>query len=76
MAEGAVSFYLEHFVCARVARCTYGVDSVIDYDESNSEHCKRSNCVYMMPSGCKVVPDSFSIILAKVIRCSSIFFTN
>lgn len=66
VAEGAVSFYLEHFVSVRVMRFAYGTTCVIEYNPQDSDHVKRRGKAYMRPSGRMVIPNSFKMILAKV----------
>jgi hypothetical protein len=66
VAEGAVSFQLDHFVSVRVARTTYGKDCAVPLDMTNLQHIRRSHTILTYPSGNKVVPDAFDVILAKV----------
>ncbi|KAI0773051.1 hypothetical protein BD413DRAFT_656213 [Trametes elegans] len=65
VAEGGVSFYLEHFVSARVIKLTYGTVVNIDYDSRDPDHVSRSFGKIVRPSGRVVIPDSFSAILTK-----------
>ena len=66
VADGAVSFFLDHFVTARVARTTFGVHVRPLYDPSNPEHRQRSNKVFTDSAGDKRLPGAFSVILARV----------
>lgn len=66
VSEGAVSFYLDHFVSARVVRSTYGVTCNVDFDSSNPEHLARARWRAVRPSGRVVLPNAFSSILTKV----------
>lgn len=66
VAEGAISFYLDQRVVARVARLTYGVTCVQAYDSTNSEHIARQHKLLTRPSGRLVIPDGFAAILKKV----------
>ncbi|OSX61856.1 hypothetical protein POSPLADRAFT_1145484 [Postia placenta MAD-698-R-SB12] len=68
VAEGAVSFYLDHWVSARVARVTYGIECTTHYNESKPDHLQRRGNVRTRPSGRQVIPDHFSAILAKGTR--------
>ncbi|TFK78163.1 hypothetical protein K466DRAFT_438595, partial [Polyporus arcularius HHB13444] len=43
VAHGAVCFYLEHFVSARVMKMTYGIAIVVDYNRKDPEHALRSS---------------------------------
>ncbi|GJE91452.1 heat shock 70 kDa protein 12A [Phanerochaete sordida] len=65
VAEGATSFYLEHFVSGRVARFAYGTMCVVEYNPQDSDHVKRRGKAYTRPSGRTVIPNSFNMILAK-----------
>ncbi|KAI0326492.1 hypothetical protein GY45DRAFT_1381037 [Cubamyces sp. BRFM 1775] len=68
VAEGAVSFYLDHFVSARVARVTYGLEVCARYDMGNPEHVARRHQRFTLPSGRVRLPDGFSAILTKGTR--------
>ncbi|KAF7970803.1 hypothetical protein HWV62_22804 [Athelia sp. TMB] len=46
VAEGAVSFYLDHRVSARVARKTYGSRSSTRFKPHDPEHKQRSHATY------------------------------
>ena len=78
MSEGAVRFYLDNFVSARVMRSTYGTESTVDFDPSNPQHQARRASKLHRPSGRVVLPESFSTILSKVcvvpVRPSKQFF--
>jgi hypothetical protein len=68
VADGAVSFYLDHFVGVRVSKHPYGIETNIRYVPSNIEHVRRMAQSYMSVSGEKRLDGRFSTILAKVIR--------
>ncbi|EEB96453.1 hypothetical protein MPER_04412, partial [Moniliophthora perniciosa FA553] len=68
VADGAVSFYLDHCVSARVSRFTYGVECSVVYNHSNPEHRRRSNTTYTNAAGVRMVPGAFSTILPKGTR--------
>lgn len=68
VAEGGVSFYLEHFVSARIIKVTYGTVINTSYDPSDPEHVARNWKKIVRPSGRVVVPEFFSSILTKVSR--------
>ncbi|KAG7093473.1 hypothetical protein E1B28_007149 [Marasmius oreades] len=69
-ADGAVSFYLDHFVSVRVARWSYGIQCTTEFDAQNTEHLYREHLVTTEPSGTRVVPHVFSCILQKHTRVS------
>ncbi|KAF9025403.1 hypothetical protein BDZ89DRAFT_915517, partial [Hymenopellis radicata] len=66
VADGAVSFYIDHFVSSRVAKFNYGTDCVTSYIPFLSSHSIRSSKVELLPLGKRVLPDHFSSILSKV----------
>ena len=66
VSDGAISFYLDHFVRTRVSKVTYGVFIDIDYDPKDPEHRSRLQNMYVSASGIKRMRYSFDIILPKV----------
>lgn len=60
-----MSFYLEHFVSARIIKMTYGTVINTSYDPTDAEHIARNFKKIVRPSGRVVVPDFFSSILTK-----------
>ena len=65
VADGAISFYLDNFVQARIAKETYGTFSMELYDPNDSEHAERQDKTQIMLSGQRRL-EMFSIILSKV----------
>jgi hypothetical protein len=65
VADGAVSFYLDHFVSARIAKNTDGVKVLVQYQPQNAEHRTRSMSLQRSASGEWEVPNGFSAILQK-----------
>lgn len=66
VADGAVSSFLEHAVTIRVAKRTYGVTQNIPYNRDDPEHVARLALSFSDVSGTVVLPNSFSVLLAKV----------
>ena len=66
VSDGAISFYLDHFVRARVSKITYGYFCHIPYQPNAPDHSMRSHKVSTSSSGCKQIGDFFDIILPKV----------
>ena len=66
VADGAISFYLDHRVGARMSRFTYGVNCHVPYNPSDEDHKMRSICSWLSPSGARRLPGFFSVILPKV----------
>ena len=64
MADGAISFYIDHFVQTRVSKLTYGSKGSIDYDASDAEHRKRPT--FTAISGVKRIDKVFWVILSGV----------
>ncbi|KAJ7628222.1 hypothetical protein DFH06DRAFT_1480624 [Mycena polygramma] len=65
VADGAVSFYIDHHVSVRVARFTYGLQVIQVYDQGNSEHTARFEKVFKCATGQVIVPGTFNPILKK-----------
>ncbi|KAF9476880.1 hypothetical protein BDN70DRAFT_881877 [Pholiota conissans] len=65
VSDGAISFYLDHFVRARIAKFTYGTVCSIPYDPNDAAHIKRAATKFVSPSGETRVPGVFCDILAK-----------
>ena len=70
MSDGAVASYLNGIVTARIARFSYGVLRNVDFDPNKEEHRKRVNSLLYRPSGRKLVPDAFEVMLAKGTKVS------
>ena len=78
VSDGAISFYLDHFVRTRVSKVAYGNFCHIAYNPYAPDHRLRSHKVFISVSGEKRINDSFNIILPKVILnlLKSMFFKN
>jgi hypothetical protein len=68
VADGAVSFFLDHFVAVRVSRLVYGIPSSTLYNPKDVEHVRRASQTYLSLSGDVRMRGHFSIILDKVIQ--------
>ena len=66
VANGAISFYCDHHVGARVAKYMYGVEALREFDATDPEHKERESRLFQIPSGPKMLPDAFDCILARV----------
>lgn len=66
VADGAISYYVDHLVSVRSARFTYGIEVSVDFDNDNAEHRQRSDTTYTTFSGETVVPGFFSAVLPQV----------
>jgi len=61
VADGAISYYLDHFVKTRVTKLTYGTHIDIDYHPKNPEHRKRPT--FTAVSGAKQITNVFRVLL-------------
>ncbi|KAF9068277.1 hypothetical protein BDP27DRAFT_1266479 [Rhodocollybia butyracea] len=68
-SDGAVSFYLDHFVTKRVSRWPYGIQSVVDYDNNDPEHRRRGYTLCNL-SGRLEVHNLYRVILKKDVQIS------
>ncbi|EAU91818.1 hypothetical protein CC1G_04585 [Coprinopsis cinerea okayama7 len=70
VSDGAVAYYLSHMVTARIARYSYGTFRNIEYKPGNPDHEKRIGELLVRPSGRRLVPNSFAVMLAKGTKVS------
>ncbi|TFK64304.1 hypothetical protein BDN72DRAFT_861491 [Pluteus cervinus] len=68
VADGAVSFYLDRFVSARMSRYIYGMRVNVAFDPLNEEHASRKHKKYVNMTGDARLPDGFDIILSRGAR--------
>ena len=66
VADGAISFYLDHSVSVRVSRFAYGTECNTPYRREDPEHKSRSKRIFQGLDGVQRLSDYFSIILPKV----------
>ncbi|KAI0314645.1 hypothetical protein OF83DRAFT_423660 [Amylostereum chailletii] len=65
VAEGAVSFHVDHYVSSRVAKVSYGTYVVSTYNEEEEEHRRRAKNAYVDLDGRMVVPGGFACTLEQ-----------
>lgn len=65
VSEGAIAFHLERWVSARKARVTYGVICSRQYNDIDAEHIARHSKVKTWPSGLRMLPVGYLILLTK-----------
>lgn len=65
VADGAISFYLDHRVTARISKVAYGIGCSVPFVPSDREHQRRSASIYTSLAGVKQLPRAFSVILHK-----------
>ncbi len=66
MADGAASFYIDHYVTARIARSSYGISCHVKLNVGLEGHQKRLSTAIINLSGDKRIPGVFRTILKKV----------
>ena len=65
VSDGAISFYLDHYVRTRVSKVTFGFFCEVVYDPTALDHISRSHRVVPSNIG-EAIQDYFAIILPKV----------
>ncbi|KAG9312597.1 hypothetical protein JVU11DRAFT_6994 [Chiua virens] len=65
VADGAVSFFIDHLVSSRTARFTYGTECNASYNEHDSEHVARREHAFEGVTGFLELPHAFESILEK-----------
>ncbi|KAI0031107.1 hypothetical protein K488DRAFT_52773 [Vararia minispora EC-137] len=65
VADGAVSFYIDHFVTARTAKVTYGTRCAVQFFPFLPSHRMRVNQALPCLTGGLVLPGAYSGILTK-----------
>ncbi|KAJ7057214.1 hypothetical protein C8F01DRAFT_1061528 [Mycena amicta] len=70
VSDGAVSFYLDHYVSARFSKDTYGIKMRVPYEPSNSEHSRRSHLRFINANGEEFISNTFASILRRGTRVS------
>lgn len=68
VADGAIGFYCDHHVSARMSKYMYGVEYLREYDPNDSEHQSRKDRLCELPSGPRLLPDAFDCILARCVK--------
>ncbi|KAG1792838.1 uncharacterized protein HD556DRAFT_1378586 [Suillus plorans] len=65
VADGAVSFYIDHLVSSRVARVTYGIECKRQYNFQDPEHLARRHKAVIDVDGETYIHEQFESILLK-----------
>ncbi|KAG2104014.1 uncharacterized protein F5147DRAFT_615286 [Suillus discolor] len=65
VADGAVSFYIDHLVSSRVARVTYGIECKWQYNFQDPEHLARRHKAVIDVDGKTYIQEQFESILLK-----------
>ncbi|KAJ3492910.1 hypothetical protein NLJ89_g11141 [Agrocybe chaxingu] len=72
VSDGAISFYLNHFVRTRMSRFAFGSFGAVIFDSRNEGHLKRARNKTRYPSGATVLPNHFTMILPKNTQVSEV----
>ncbi|TEB37894.1 hypothetical protein FA13DRAFT_1725514 [Coprinellus micaceus] len=65
VSDGAISFYLDHFVTTRVSKVAYGSFCHIPFDPKDSEHVARQHTAFTSVSNAKRIGGYFQVVLPK-----------
>ncbi|KAF9523663.1 hypothetical protein CPB83DRAFT_862441 [Crepidotus variabilis] len=65
VSDGAISFYLDHYVRTRVAKVTYGSRVSIPYNSGDPLHVQRENNIFTDVDGTKMISGGFNVVMAK-----------
>ncbi|KAI0078813.1 hypothetical protein K474DRAFT_1593468 [Panus rudis PR-1116 ss-1] len=68
VADGAIGFYCDHHVSARMSKFMYGVEYLREFDQNDPEHIERKHRLFELPSGPKLLPDAFDCILSRGVK--------
>ncbi|OAX34644.1 hypothetical protein K503DRAFT_803418 [Rhizopogon vinicolor AM-OR11-026] len=72
VADGAVSFYIDHLVSSRVARATYGIEIYTWFNSQDPEHQARQHTLFIDPADEPSIPNQFASILLKGTQVSEL----
>ncbi|KAL0574098.1 hypothetical protein V5O48_007857 [Marasmius crinis-equi] len=70
VTDGAISFYLDRMVSARVARFTYGLECSTAFNPHDPDHKERSHTVFTSAAGDQRLAGKFDVILYRGTRVS------
>ncbi|KDR74253.1 hypothetical protein GALMADRAFT_250020 [Galerina marginata CBS 339.88] len=70
VSDGAVSFYLDHFVRTRVSKLSYGTTVTREFNPIYPDHKKREGEVFNSLDGTKRLKNGFDVILTKDVQVS------
>ncbi|KAI0058165.1 hypothetical protein BV25DRAFT_1872113 [Artomyces pyxidatus] len=68
VADGAIGFYCDHHVSARMSKFMYGVEFLREFNPLDPDHVARQDRMCELPSGPRLLADAFDCILARSIR--------
>lgn len=65
VADGALSYYMDHLVTTRVSKFAYGSKCNVTYDASDPEHVRRQADAFTSANNERRIPGYFDAILPK-----------
>jgi hypothetical protein len=68
VSDGAISFYLNHFVSVRIAKWTYGTEMMALYNANDRVHAARTKVT--LASGRQFVDNKWDTIIARGVQVS------
>ncbi|THV07788.1 hypothetical protein K435DRAFT_169479 [Dendrothele bispora CBS 962.96] len=68
VADGAISFYLNHLVTSRISRRIYGAECIRDFNPDDPEHQKRALDIKFSCCAKSELHGGFDVILGKDVR--------
>jgi hypothetical protein len=66
VADGAISFHIDHLVSGRISKFAHGINMITNYDPLNPEHAVRKDTAFRDITGSMVIGGLFDVILPKV----------
>ncbi|PBK90604.1 hypothetical protein ARMGADRAFT_1014645 [Armillaria gallica] len=70
VADGALSFYLDHVVAARVSKYDYGIPVYTEYNPLDAEHSSRTDATFFDADGVLSIGGQFFCMLPKCTQVS------
>ncbi|KAL0572206.1 hypothetical protein V5O48_009761 [Marasmius crinis-equi] len=68
VADGAIGFFCDHHVSARMSKFMYGVEYLREFKADDPDHVMRKDRLTELPSGPRLLPDAFDCILARGVK--------
>ncbi|KAF8191384.1 hypothetical protein BJ912DRAFT_1098484 [Pholiota molesta] len=65
VADGAISFHIDHLVSGRISKFAHGINMITNYDPLNPEHAVRKDTAFRDITGSMVIGGLFDVILPK-----------
>ncbi|KAI0079321.1 hypothetical protein K474DRAFT_1705798 [Panus rudis PR-1116 ss-1] len=65
VAPGALAHFIEHLASTRKTKFAYGTGTFAKFDPADPEHVSRQHRCRAHPSGWKVIPDAFRMLIPR-----------